>query len=128
MIDLSIDRLRRSVEPLAGADKILELFGRHDILNSERDDPPATIYHAFNFANNMWRSVSRGREDYNHDRSLIDRLNDRAPPIGARRYVARGDPTVNRIRLKCLADLVCDASILKGVADEYLWPFAILSG
>ena len=92
------------VEPVHGADEIIERLAGRDVFDAKRKNRYATAYGAFHFLRNVAGGVGVGGKNQDHHFRGVDGVDDRFAIGSASDDIARRDPAAYGGGLQAGAD------------------------
>ncbi len=103
IVEVLFHRRRHRVQPVHGADEIVERLPRCDIFDAKRKDGDAVAHRAFHFFRNVPGSIGVRGKNQHHHFGAVNRFNDGFAVRGARDDVPRRDPAANAGRFEAHA-------------------------
>lgn len=99
-IEMLAERLRKRIQPMRAGNEILERFCRLNVFDPEGNGVNAFVDRAFDLSLYLWRPISAGGKNQNHDPAGFDRINNRFAPVRARHDITRRYPAPDAFRFE----------------------------
>ena len=116
--EMRLKRRRERIEPMHPTHEIGERLSRRDVLDANRNHRHAAMHRVNDFVANLLGVIGVAGKDQDHHAAVIQRIDDRSAPVGARENVAWRNPAADLRILQRRAYRVSSRLIFAGVADE----------
>lgn len=116
--DMRLDRWWEGMEPVLGAQEVLQRWARFDVRNAERHEADVVGRCSLDLSRHMTGPVGVVGDDDHHHLDILDGSDDRLAVVGPGQDVPRCDPAADPFSLKFVDDRVGQNPIRRGVAQE----------